>query len=131
MLTAADFEKYYTEGYLLTPPMWPDVSVAALDLAVRELYADERKVLERLPSDVKELNRRRFFLHDLRLKSEVFASFIRSSPFLEICNQLLGPDVDTHYDGAIIKCAKDGHSIDWHQNEGLNVFGVKRHLTCF
>jgi phytanoyl-CoA hydroxylase len=132
----ADWEKlsldrFASEGFLLTPPAWPATVLAALAAEVRALQAQELASLEFPDDRARELNRRRFFLHDLRFKCPAFAQVLRSVPFRRICTGLLGPDVDTHYDAAIIKSPRDGHRIDWHQNEGLNVFGVKGHLTCF
>jgi phytanoyl-CoA hydroxylase len=126
-----DFSLYDEQGFLLTPPGWSPDILDALEYEARVIYKHELASETYADDQSRELNRRRTFVHDLRWKSELFARFLRSAPYRDVCLQLIGRDVDTHYDGAIVKCARDGHEIDWHQNEGLNVFKVTRHLTCF
>ena len=103
-LSAEQLALYREQGYAGPKPLLDDTGLenvrAEMDALIDALPADNRP--ENIPSPHYE-NR---FLRDLLL----------SDPFVDVAEQIVGPDVALFTVYAISKPPRDGRSVNWHQD---------------
>lgn len=57
--------------------------------------------------------------------------FVCGSPMVEICADLIGPDVRLYWDQAVYKKPGTGASFPWHQDNGYAFLQPQQYVTCW
>jgi phytanoyl-CoA hydroxylase len=71
-----------------------------------------------------------FTLH-LVAQSEIARTFATHDVFLDLCDDLLGPDVDMYWDQAVQKKPEKPRRFPWHQDNGYTFIEPQQYLTCW
>ncbi len=71
------------------------------------------------------------FTTHLVAQSEIARRFATAPVFLDICADLLGPDVDMYWDQAVYKKPEKPRRFPWHQDNGYTFIEPQQYLTIW
>ena len=71
------------------------------------------------------------FTTHLVARSPLLRDFVASSPLLDICADLIGPNVRLYWDQAVFKKPSTAASFPWHQDNGYAFLEPQQYLTCW
>jgi ectoine hydroxylase-related dioxygenase (phytanoyl-CoA dioxygenase family) len=71
------------------------------------------------------------FTTHLVARSAFLRAFVASSPLVDICADLIGPDVRLYWDQAVYKKPATAASFPWHQDNGYAFVEPQQYLTCW
>ncbi len=71
------------------------------------------------------------FTTHLVAHSEIARTFATHDVFVDLCADLLGPDVDMYWDQAVYKKAEKPRHFPWHQDNGYTFIEPQQYLTCW
>jgi phytanoyl-CoA hydroxylase len=71
------------------------------------------------------------FTTHLVARSAVLRELVASSPLVDICADLIGPDVRLYWDQAVYKKPGTTESFPWHQDNGYAFVEPQQYLTCW
>ncbi len=71
------------------------------------------------------------FTTHLVTRSAMLHEFVASSPLIDICADLIGPDVRLYWDQAVYKKPGTVVSFPWHQDNGYAFVEPQQYLTCW
>ncbi len=71
------------------------------------------------------------FTTHLVTRSAMLRAFVASSPLVDICADLVGPDVRLYWDQAVYKKPDTAASFPWHQDNGYAFVEPQQYLTCW
>jgi ectoine hydroxylase-related dioxygenase (phytanoyl-CoA dioxygenase family) len=64
-------------------------------------------------------------------RSVLLRELVAASPLVDICADLIGPDVRLYWDQAVYKKPGTAVSFPWHQDNGYAFVEPQRYLTCW
>ena len=64
-------------------------------------------------------------------RSAVAAEFVKSPIYIDVCRNLIGPDVDLYYNQAAVKPPASGKVFNWHQDSGYTETEPLEYITCW
>jgi ectoine hydroxylase-related dioxygenase (phytanoyl-CoA dioxygenase family) len=71
------------------------------------------------------------FTTHLVARSALLRELVASSPLVDICADLIGPDVRLYWDQAVYKKPGTTASFPWHQDNGYAFVEPQQYLTCW
>jgi phytanoyl-CoA hydroxylase len=71
------------------------------------------------------------FTTHLVARSALLRDFVASSPLVDVCADLIGPDVRLYWDQAVYKKPGTAASFPWHQDNGYAFVEPQQYLTCW
>ncbi|HEV3367458.1 MAG TPA: phytanoyl-CoA dioxygenase family protein [Acidimicrobiales bacterium] len=71
------------------------------------------------------------FTTHLVTRSDLLRSFVATSILVDLCADLIGPDVRLYWDQAVYKKPHTGASFPWHQDNGYAFVEPQQYLTCW
>jgi ectoine hydroxylase-related dioxygenase (phytanoyl-CoA dioxygenase family) len=71
------------------------------------------------------------FTTHLVARSARLRSFVGASPLLDVCADLIGPDVRLYWDQAVYKKPHTAATFPWHQDNGYAFVEPQQYLTCW
>ncbi len=71
------------------------------------------------------------FTTHLVAQSELARAFATQEVFVDLCADLLGPDVDMYWDQAVYKKTGKPRRFPWHQDNGYTFIEPQQYLTCW
>jgi ectoine hydroxylase-related dioxygenase (phytanoyl-CoA dioxygenase family) len=120
-------------GYVVLPD--------ALDDATRSAVVDEIDPFEReLEDALRQVEGGRVFIAradeitfttHLVARSPLLRRFVAGQPMLDLCADLVGPDVRLYWDQAVYKKPATAASFPWHQDNGYAFVEPQQYLTCW
>jgi ectoine hydroxylase len=124
VLTQAQRESYFENGYLLVEKVLSDEWVAKLRRATDEMVHESRRITE---SDAKWDLEEGHTAESPRLRRlsspndhhPVYWEYASQSVVVDIVSDLVGPDVKFHHSKLNFKWAKGGDEVKWHQDIGF------------
>jgi phytanoyl-CoA hydroxylase len=119
-LPDSSVEHYRTEGYVVVDALFDRDSLAAIDLAIRELTAralespqEMSKILELEPTSDEPVPRRIFSPYD---QYDAFRDLAHDERLLDAVESLIGPNFNLQHSKLNMKPAKVGSPVEWHQD---------------
>jgi len=67
----------------------------------------------------------------LTAHSPLLAQFIRHPTLMDLCSDLIGPDVNLYWDQAVYKKTEKPRRVPWHQDNGYKYLEPQAYLTCW
>jgi len=114
------------------------------DLFDKELITEVRDELDAYETRLEELLRTQTderiyiaeagaitFTTHLVAQSAIARAFATHDVFLDVCADLLGPDVDMYWDQAVYKKPEKPRRFPWHQDNGYTFVEPQQYLTCW
>jgi ectoine hydroxylase-related dioxygenase (phytanoyl-CoA dioxygenase family) len=132
-LSAAQVAAFDADGFVVVPDL---VTPAVLHEAVAEVDRIEAKVDEVLRKQasgrlmIAESGAITFSTH-LVTRSPALAALSRTPAILELCADLIGPDVNLYWDQAVYKKPEKPRRFPWHQDNGYTYIEPQQYLTCW
>ena len=71
------------------------------------------------------------FTPNLVAKSEALKAFSKHPVLLDLCRDLVGPDVNMYWDQAVYKKPEKPRRFPWHQDNGYKYLEPQAYLTCW
>ena len=71
------------------------------------------------------------FTTHLVARSEAVRSLATSDVFVDLCADLVGPDVNAYWDQAVYKKPEKPRRFPWHQDNGYTFIEPQQYLTCW
>jgi ectoine hydroxylase-related dioxygenase (phytanoyl-CoA dioxygenase family) len=118
--------------------------VVLQDLFDKELITEVREELDAYESRLEELLRTQTderiyiaeagaitFTTHLVAQSAIARAFATHDVFIDLCADLLGPDVDMYWDQAVYKKPEKPRRFPWHQDNGYTFVEPQQYLTCW
>ncbi len=132
-ITAEQAADYDELGYFVVENVFDAPTIAAV---TAEIDPVERGVEVTLRQDE---GGRRFiarageitFAPHLVQRSARLREFVTSSPLIDVCADLIGPDVRLYWDQAVYKKPDTPASFPWHQDNGYAFVEPQQYLTCW
>lgn len=121
VLTRAQREQYFEEGFLILEGIIPDEWVQKLRAATQELVERSREVRESdavwdlEPGHSRESPRLRRVSNPVE-QHPVFWEYVSRSFLGDVVSDLVGPDVKFHHSKLNFKWARGGAEVKWHQD---------------
>jgi phytanoyl-CoA hydroxylase len=113
----------------------------ALDTStVSELLAEIDPFEAELEDQLRQLEGQRAFIArageitfttHLVTRSNRLRRFVQESPLVDICADLIGPDVRLYWDQAVYKKQDTAAPFPWHQDNGYAFVEPQQYLTCW
>jgi phytanoyl-CoA hydroxylase len=132
-LDEEQIERFDEDGYLLFEAAFDAETVEG---AIREIDPLERKVEEFLRTRedgrlfIARADAITFSTH-LVLKSRFLREMSAAAPILDLCHDLIGPDVRLYWDQAVYKKPGNPEEFPFHQDNGYTYVDPQQYLTCW
>lgn len=132
-MTPAQAALFDREGWFVCDGLVDDRTLAAV---VEEIDRHESKVeafLRDQPDErlmISEAGALTFSVH-LVQESELLRSLARAPAVLDLCADLLGPDVNFYWDQAVYKKPEKPRRFPWHQDNGYTFIEPQQYLTIW
>ena len=132
-LTDAQAASYDELGYVVIEDVFDAATVSEV---LAEIDPLERELEERLrqaeggKAFIARADEITFTTH-LVTRSERLRRFVASPPLLDLCADLIGPDVRLYWDQAVYKKPDTAESFPWHQDNGYAYVEPQQYLTCW
>jgi phytanoyl-CoA hydroxylase len=121
------------DGYVVVPDLLTAEAVAAV-VAETDRFEAEADAFLRSMDDgrlsIAETGAITFSLH-LAAKSPVLADLTRHPRIVELCAELIGPDVRLYWDQAVYKKPEKPRRFPWHQDNGYAFVEPQQYLTVW
>jgi ectoine hydroxylase-related dioxygenase (phytanoyl-CoA dioxygenase family) len=132
-LTPAQAAEFDERGFLLYAGAFSADDVLR---AQAEIEPAERKVEEFLRGQkdgklfIAKADAITFTTH-LVTRSRFLREFSAARPILDLCHDLIGPDVRLYWDQAVYKKPHNTEEFPWHQDNGYTFIEPQQYLTCW
>jgi phytanoyl-CoA hydroxylase len=132
-LTAAQAAQFDEQGFVVLEDLFDKELIEELR---DELDAHEARLEELLRAQaderiyIAEAGAITFTTH-LVAQSAIARAFATHDVFLDLCADLLGPDVDMYWDQAVYKKPEKPRRFPWHQDNGYTFVEPQQYLTCW
>ncbi len=132
-LSAEQVAAFDREGYLVVPDVIDDATVAEVVAAVDGFEARTDAYLAGLDGGrlaIAEQGAITFSVH-LVAKSALLADLARHPVIVDVCADLIGPDVNVYWDQAVYKKPEKPRRFPWHQDNGYAFVEPQQYLTVW
>ncbi len=133
LLSAAQVEQYHRDGYVLVEDVIDETTVDELRAAIDEHEAAAENFLRQLPDQtmfIAVADKITFTVH-LVTRCEPARQFAHHPALVDICHDLVGPDVRLYWDQAVYKKPEPHREFPWHQDNGYAFVEPQQYLTCW
>jgi phytanoyl-CoA hydroxylase len=127
---AAQFDEL---GFVVLEHVFTDEELAPVIAATDALEAKSDRFLAGLEGErfsIAERGAITFALYPV-LADEAARRFAAHPVFLDLCHDLIGPDVRLYHDQAVYKKPEKPRRFPWHQDNGYNFVEPQQYLTCW
>ncbi|MCC6581558.1 MAG: phytanoyl-CoA dioxygenase family protein [Phycisphaeraceae bacterium] len=114
--TDDELRQFRELGFFVTPVLFDSATLADMKQAIMALHAQAIREADRESPTKAERVRTRAFLTRCSHRSPLFMAFCRQEPFVELSRKMAGLDVDVCWSQAIVKPARTGRQLAWHQD---------------
>jgi ectoine hydroxylase-related dioxygenase (phytanoyl-CoA dioxygenase family) len=132
-ITRSQARHYDSEGFFLLPGALAPSEVDALVEAIDPFEEEQETALRGLEGGrlfIARAGEITFTVH-LVTRSSALGDFTRSSLLVDLCADLLGPDVRLYWDQAVYKKPGTDAPFPWHQDNGYAFVEPQQYLTCW
>ena len=133
IVTEEQARSYNERGFFLLADVLNRDSVAEITAAIDPLESKGEEFLRRMPDKrlfIAEADGITFTVHLVKL-SPMLREFSASRLFVDLCSDLIGPDVRLYWDQAVYKKPEYPKPFPWHQDNGYTYIEPQAYLTCW
>ncbi len=126
-------EQYHRDGYVLVEDAIDLAAIDELRAAIDEHEARVEGFLRELPDQtmfIAVADKITFTVH-LVTRCEAARHFAHHPALVDICHDLVGPDVRLYWDQAVYKKPEPAREFPWHQDNGYAFVEPQQYLTCW
>jgi len=132
-LTAAQAAQFDDQGFVVLEDVFDPGQVAAVRQEIDEHEARSEAVLRQQAGEriaIAEAGAITFTTH-LVARSPRLRAFSTEPVFIDLCLDLVGPDVNLYWDQAVYKKPEKPRRFPWHQDNGYAFVEPQQYLTCW
>jgi ectoine hydroxylase-related dioxygenase (phytanoyl-CoA dioxygenase family) len=132
-ISEAERSAFDQVGFLVLPELIDADTVAALRSELDELEAEVEQFLAEQRDGrlyIAEAGAITFTVHAV-LRSAAASAFAKHPALVELCRDLIGPDVNLYWDQAVYKKPDKPRRFPWHQDTGYTFVEPQHYLTCW
>jgi ectoine hydroxylase-related dioxygenase (phytanoyl-CoA dioxygenase family) len=132
-ITESQARHYDSEGFFLLPGAFTSDEVDALVEAIDPFEEEQEAALRRLEGGrlfIARAGEITFTVH-LVTRSAALREFSSCPLLVDVCADLLGPDVRLYWDQAVYKKPGTDAPFPWHQDNGYAFVEPQQYLTCW
>jgi phytanoyl-CoA hydroxylase len=132
-ITESQARHYDSEGFFLLRGALTPGEVAALVETIDPFEEEQEAALRTLEGGrlfIARAGEITFTVH-LVTRSTALREFTSRPPLLDVCADLLGPDVRLYWDQAVYKKPGTDATFPWHQDNGYAFVEPQQYLTCW
>ncbi len=132
-LSQEQVNKYNEEGFLLLEEALDMKQLRVVIESLDQLAQETDTFLQTLEDErlsIAESGAILFGIHPC-LRSESVKEFISHQPFVDICYDLIGPNVRLYWDQLVYKQVEKPRRFPWHQDNGYGFVEPQQYLTCW
>lgn len=132
-ITDQQREQFHEEGYFVLEAVVSEHTLAELRAETDRLVQAIHDEMLREGIEIKGRNQlhKRYFVGAVYKKSDVFARFITSELFAELCRQTLGDQAYIFANQLAVKGTEPGGAFSWHQDSGYVGHEHRPYLTTW
>ena len=132
-LTQEQADQFDRDGFVVLPDVFDAETVAAATAELDRFEAKMDAFLKEQPDGRSAIGESGAitFTAQLLEKSDLLRQFATQQIFLDLCLDLLGPDVNTYWDQAVYKKPEKPRRFPWHQDNGYTYLHPQHYLTCW
>jgi len=129
-LTETQQIAFRRDGYIVTDVWFGEDELRELRDEFHRVWQDAIQAAEKRDAKSARLTKNRPFLVNMHTSSPVCASFLKHPALLDVCRQMIGKDVDSIYNQAVIKppTEEKNNAFAWHQDAYYGIHGSSSHL---
>ena len=130
-LTQEQADQFDCDGFVVLPNVFDAETVAAVTAELDRFEAKMEAFLKEQPDGRSAIGESGAitFTAQLLEKSELLRRFATQQIFLDLCQDLVGPDVNTYWDQAVYKKPEKLRRFPWHQDNGYTYLEPQHYLT--
>ncbi len=132
-VSARQARNYDSDGFFVLPSALAPGEIDALVSAIDPFEEEQEGALRTLHGGrlfIARADEITFTVH-LVARSAVLRAFTRSPLLVDLCADLLGPDVRLYWDQAVYKKPGTDAPFPWHQDNGYAFVEPQQYLTCW
>ncbi|HEX7034890.1 MAG TPA: phytanoyl-CoA dioxygenase family protein [Pseudomonadales bacterium] len=132
-LSAEQARRFDEQGYVVLEDVFDPQTIAEVTAELDAYERETEEVLRRQPDGrmrIAESGAITFSIQLLR-RSMRLRRFATSPILLDLCHDLIGPDVNMYWDQAVYKKPEKPRRFPWHQDNGYNYIEPQSYLTCW
>ena len=132
-LTAEQAGQFDRDGFIVLPNVFDAETVAEVTAELDRFEAKMEAFLQKQPdgrASIAESGAITFTAQLLR-RSDLLRRFATRRVFLDLCQDLVGPDVRMYWDQAVYKKPEKPRRFPWHQDNGYTYIEPQNYLTCW
>ena len=132
-ITPEQARSFNERGFFLLEDALDRDTVARVTAAIDPFEAQGEEALRTLPGKrmfIAEADGITFTVHLVK-RSPVLREFSASRLFVDLCCDLIGPDVRLYWDQAVYKKPEYPKPFPWHQDNGYTYIEPQAYLTCW
>jgi ectoine hydroxylase-related dioxygenase (phytanoyl-CoA dioxygenase family) len=132
-LNAAQAQAFDLHGFTIVPDAFDAVELARVCAAIDPLEARTEAYLRAQPEGAVGIARAGeiTFRPHLVSRSATLRDFSRHRLLLDVCFDLIGPDVRLYWDQSVYKKPGTQKEFPWHQDNGYTYVEPQQYLTCW
>jgi ectoine hydroxylase-related dioxygenase (phytanoyl-CoA dioxygenase family) len=133
IISVEQARQYDELGYFLLEDAFTPAEVDEVTAAIDPVEAEREEVLRQQPGGrffIVRADEITFTTH-LVQRSEVLRRLSASQIFVDLCVDLIGPDVRLYWDQAVYKKPDTEAPFPWHQDNGYAFVEPQQYLTCW
>ena len=132
-ITDEQAEQWHRDGYFLLKNAIPQAAIAALLADADALEAAREAKLRAQHEGHFLINRAgeiTFTIHIVK-QSRAARQFVFEPALIDLCRDLIGPDVRLYWDQLVYKKSENPQEFPWHQDNGYTFVKPENYLTCW
>lgn len=132
-LTAEQVARFDRDGFVVVPELVDLETLAELTAELDAMDAEVEAFLAAMPDErfsIAERGALTVSLHPVT-RSEVARRVARHPAILDLCHDLVGPDVRLYWDQAVYKQTEKPRRVPWHQDNGYTYVEPQAYLTVW
>ncbi len=132
-VTAAQAADYDELGFFVMEDALDPTTVAEITAEIDPVEHEFEDLLRQAPDGevfIARAGEITFTTH-LVARSPRLRGFVAGSPLVDVCADLIGPDVRLYWDQAVYKKPDTAASFPWHQDNGYAFVEPQQYLTCW
>jgi ectoine hydroxylase-related dioxygenase (phytanoyl-CoA dioxygenase family) len=132
-ITQEQADQFDRDGFVVLPDIFDAETVAAVTAELDKFEAEMEAFLQKQPDGRAAIGETGAITFTAQLieKSDILRRFATRQIFLDLCLDLLGPDVNTYWDQAVYKKPEKPRRFPWHQDNGYTYLKPQHYLTCW
>ena len=132
-LTAEQAAQFDRDGFTVLPNVFDADTVAEITAELDRFEAKMEAFLQKQPDGRASIAESGAITFTALLlgRSQLLRRFATRQVFLDICHDLVGPDVRMYWDQAVYKKPEKPRRFPWHQDNGYTYIQPQNYLTCW